>query len=417
MQTNRINASIIMKQGFLLVCVVLTLLLTFTVAVISRERTDDDKQLKRVKFSHQFHVSEAGIACVDCHSDATKSTKASDNLLAKMEACKSCHEEPLKSNCTYCHLGADSTTYTATPNPARELMFSHQQHVEDQKVTCETCHTVLDKANAATGELVPAMATCNMCHNDTKATSACEKCHTNLASLRPAEHNRTDFVHEHKQLARLGDAKCGVCHSQETCIDCHNGSDLVKVDVPGRDLVSQRSPRLTAIDRGQGMRLTKMHDLNFRFTHGIAAKGKAMECQTCHSEEQFCSTCHQAGGNVNQDAFKPASHSQAGFLPIAPHAVGSGGGEHARLARRDIESCAACHGSEGADPVCITCHNDPDGIKGNDPRTHDPGFMSGNHGSWHDDPGATCYMCHTDSNARPGGVRGQKFCGYCHQNR
>jgi len=121
-----------MKQGFLLVCVVLTLLLTFTVAVISRERTDDDKQLKRVKFSHQFHVSEAGIACVDCHSDATKSTKASDNLLAKMEACKSCHEEPLKSNCTYCHLGADSTTYTATPNPARELMFSHQQHVEDQ---------------------------------------------------------------------------------------------------------------------------------------------------------------------------------------------------------------------------------------------------------------------------------------------
>ena len=120
---------------------------------------------------------------------------------------------------------------------------------------------------------------------------------------------------------------------------------------------------------------------------------------------------------MNQDAFKPASHSQAGFLPIAPHAVGSGGGEHARLARRDIEACAACHGSEGADPVCITCHNDPDGIKGNDPRTHDPGFMSGNHGSWHDDPGATCYMCHTDSNARPGGVRGQKFCGYCHQNR
>jgi hypothetical protein len=403
-----------MKHGFLLISVVLTLLFTFTGALVPHEQTDGDKHQKGVKFSHQFHVSEAGVACIDCHTDASKSTKASDNLLAKMEACKSCHEEPLKNNCTYCHLNSDSTIYTATLNPIRELMFSHQQHVEDQKVTCETCHTVLDKAGVATGELVPAMATCNSCHNDTKATGACEKCHTNFASLRPVEHNRTNFIHEHKRLARLGDAKCGVCHSQETCIDCHNGSELIKVDVPGRNLTSQRSPRLTAIDRGQEMRLTKIHDLNFRFTHGIAAKGKALECQTCHSSEKYCSTCHEAGGNINQSAFKPASHAVAGFTTLG---VGSGGGEHARLARRDIESCAACHGSEGTDPVCITCHNDPDGIKGTDPKTHDPGFMSGNHGSWHDDPGATCYMCHTDSNARPSGVRGQKFCGYCHQHR
>jgi hypothetical protein len=256
------------------------------------------------------------------------------------------------------------------------------------------------------------MATCNSCHNDTKATTACEKCHTDFASLRPIEHNRTNFIHEHKRLARLGDAKCGVCHSQETCIDCHNGSELIKVDVLGRDLTSQRSPRLTAIDRGQEMCLTKIHDLNFRFTHGIAAKGKSMECQTCHNSEKYCSTCHEAGGNINQGAFKPASHAVAGFTTLG---VGSSGGEHARLARRDIESCAACHGAEGADPVCITCHVDPDGIKGNDPKTHDPGFMSNTHGPWHFDPGANCYMCHTDVNAHPGGVKGQKFCGYCHR--
>ena len=356
-------------MGFPFLHMVLVVLLVFTGKAISREQ-----QPKVVKFSHQFHVGEAGIACADCHTEASKSTKASDNLLAKMEACKNCHEEPMKSNCTYCHMDADSTAYTATKNPIRELMFSHQQHVEDQKVPCETCHTVLDKAGAATGELVPAMTVCVTCHNDKKATNACEKCHTNLASLRPADHNRTDFVHEHKQEARLGDARCGACHSQETCIDCHNGSDLIKVDVPGRDLTSQHSPRLTAIDRGQGMRLTKVHDLNYRFTHGIAAKGKTMECQTCHSTEKFCSTCHEAGGNINQSAFKPASHAVAGFTTLG---VGSGGGEHARLARRDIESCAACHGSEGADPVCITCHIDPDGIKGTNPKTHDPGFMSG----------------------------------------
>jgi hypothetical protein len=340
------------------------------------------------------------------------STKAADNLLAKMEACKSCHEEQLGNNCTYCHVSADSTTYSATPNPKRELTFSHKNHVEEQKVQCETCHTVLDDASAATGELVPAMTTCATCHNDVKATSACETCHTNLASLRPADHNRTNFVREHKFSARLGDAKCGVCHTQETCTDCHNGSELMKVDVPGKDLMSLHSPRLMAIDRGQGMRLAKVHDLNFKFTHGISAKGKTMECQTCHNTEQFCSECHQAGGNVNQGVFKPASHSVAGFTTFG---VGSGGGEHARQAKRDIESCSACHAAEGTDPVCLTCHMDADGIKGNDPKTHDPGFLSDTHGLWHTDPGANCYMCHTDANARPNGVKGQKFCGYCHR--
>ena len=187
---------------------------------------------------------------------------------------------------------------------------------------------------------------------------------------------------------------------------------LVKVTVPGRDLTSQRSPRLTAIDRGQGMVLTKVHDLNFRFTHGIAAKGKAMECQTCHSSEKYCSTCHEAGGNINQEAFKPASHEWLGLQPWASEAaVESMHGSHDATSNH----ARACHGTEGADPVCITCHTDADGRQGTDPKAHDPGFMSDNHGYWHTDPGANCYLCHTDSNAQPGGVKGQKFCGYCHR--
>ena len=411
MPTSRTFFSRTIKCRYIQFSIVLILILACTAMLTSRETAGGSKEPKKVKFSHQFHVKESGIACADCHGEAATSTKASDNLLAKMEACKSCHEDQLKSNCTYCHTSADSTSYSATPNPVRELVFSHQQHA-GQKIECETCHTVLDKSNASTGDLVPAMATCATCHNDVKATSACEKCHANFASLRPAEHNRTDFVREHKRSARLGDAKCGACHTQESCIDCHNGSELVKVDLPGRDLMSQHSPRLSAIDRGQGMRLTKVHDLNFKFTHGIAAKGKALECQTCHSNEQFCSTCHEAGGNVNQGVFKPASHTAAGFVTLG---VGSGGGEHARLAKRDIESCAGCHSTEGTDAVCITCHTDVDGIKGTDPKTHDRGFQSNNHGIWHTDPGANCYMCHTDVNARPSGIKGQKFCGYCHR--
>ena len=308
-------------------------LVAFTINTTSRETTGSDHQPKRVKFSHQFHVKEAGIACTDCHTSAANSTLASDNLFATMEACRNCHEDQMKNNCTYCHTSADTTTYTASPNPKRELIFSHKFHTEEQKVDCETCHKKLDDANALTGTLVPEMATCVTCHNDVKASNACEKCHTNFASLRPKDHNRSDFVHEHKQLARIDDAKCGTCHTQESCAECHDGGELMKVNVPGTDLVSPHSPRLMANDRGQGMGLTKVHDLNFRYTHGIEAKGKITECQTCHSDETFCTTCHIADGNGNQESFKPKSHSEAGFVILG---VGSGGGQHAKLARRDI---------------------------------------------------------------------------------
>jgi hypothetical protein len=132
---------------------------------------------------------------------------------------------------------------------------------------------------------------------------------------------------------------------------------------------------------------------------------------SCHSEQTFCSQCHEAGSGV-AGMFKPTWHSTAGFTTAG---VGSGGGLHADMARRDIESCVSCHDVQGADPVCITCHVDPDGIRGTDPKTHEPGYMkSSEDGSWHTNAGAVCYNCHTDLNAHPNGVKGKGFCGYCH---
>ena len=389
----------------------LIFLTMFTAMVLLPSSDTGVKNQRTVKFNHEYHLKEVGADCTDCHTGAKESVVASDNLLAKMSACKSCHEDKVTSECTFCHSTADTATYTATPNPQRDIVFNHRLHVDDKKIACQTCHTNLDRNDVPVGEIVPSMEACTTCHNGVKATNECAACHKNFASLRPKDHNRTDFIHEHKRLARMQNATCSMCHSQENCADCHNGAGLVKVTLPGKDLVSPLAPRLNALDRGQGMTLTKVHNLNYKFTHGIEAKGKSAECQSCHSYEDFCSTCHHAGGNVNQGSFKPASHSVAGFTTFG---VGSGGGEHARQARMDIESCAGCHGEIGGDPVCITCHVDPDGVQHTNPKTHDHGFMSDTHGPWHTDPGATCYMCHTDANAHPGGMKGQKFCGYCH---
>ena len=80
--------------GFLLgmVCI-----LAFTVISLSREVSQSQEQPGTVKFSHRFHVRDAGVACADCHTLAPTSMLASDTLLAKHEQCRSCHDEQLNS--------------------------------------------------------------------------------------------------------------------------------------------------------------------------------------------------------------------------------------------------------------------------------------------------------------------------------
>ena len=406
-----IMTTLLRRPSLILTAIVAVMAIVVGVSALSASAEGPTVTEKNgIKFSHKSHVQDTGIACADCHTKVAASVLSSDQLRPDHTSCESCHQEQLENSCTTCHTSDDPLSYAAKAPVDRELVFSHKEHL-GRGTECVTCHVGVDAMEQAAGDHVPTMATCNTCHDDAQASNACERCHTNLAALRPAEHNRVDFIKEHKKVAQRMDANCASCHTESSCADCHNGSDLLKVNVPGTDLTGERGPRTFAISRGQGMRLTKVHDLNFRFTHGLSAKGKSMECQTCHDSQEFCSTCHLAGGNVNQASFRPAGHGVAGFVTFG---VGSGGGEHARLAKRDIESCASCHDPEAADPTCVTCHVDPDGIKGTQAKTHPRGFMADEHGDWHVDPGANCYVCHSDANAQPGGVKGQKFCGYCH---
>ncbi|HWP83181.1 MAG TPA: cytochrome c3 family protein [Bacteroidota bacterium] len=400
------NAHRITFLGFV---ALLTLILVVTVGSRS---TEVQSETGGLKFVHETHVTGAGIQCVECHDAALRSTLSSDNLLSTKTNCQSCHEEQLNEQCTFCHTSDDPTTYKKLATVDRELIFAHQQHVlETNNIKCETCHSNLDRKKDFIGELVPAMATCTTCHNGVQQSNTCESCHTNLVNLRPADHDRTDFQREHKRLVRSGSTNCATCHTQESCNDCHLTAGLTAPDKSGRDRGTSRSPRISTIDRGRSSALTFVHDLNFKFTHSILAKGKSADCQTCHRAEEFCSSCHAAGGNVNQSAFKPATHQETGFVTIG---VGSGGGKHAQMARRDLESCASCHGVDATDPTCTTCHSDTDGVRGTDPKTHQRGFLSRVNGPWHTDQGVTCFVCHTDPNARAGGVRGNGFCGYCH---
>ena len=368
---------------------------------------------KIIKFNHTLHVKDAGTKCEDCHSGAVNSVSSKDNLNPKKDYCATCHDVKDQKNCNFCHYEGIFKKLKASKS---ELLFSHKQHFVNQKKPCLDCHQGLDKvkfSKEASLTLMPKMENCYTCHSNVKATNNCEGCHTNLTGLKPKSHLNSNFLNDHRVVQDLNSGKnnCMMCHSDNFCQACHSPISYQGNNTKDNFYVPYYSKENgVRTDRAALQKLSNAHSLDYKFTHGLDAEEKAFECKTCHETQSFCAPCHQNGGDLIT-GFTPQSHQQPGFTTLG---VNTGGGLHSSLAKKDIEACTSCHDVQGRDPVCIACHFDNDGIKGTNPRTHEPGFMADEKGIWHDTEGAVCYSCHTDNNARPNGSRGIGFCGYCH---
>jgi len=367
-----------------------------------------------IKFNHGLHIKDAQMKCVDCHTYAEKAEKSDVNLNPSMQICSSCHDINDKSKCNLCHYEG---VYKKLVPCNKNLYFSHKYHITSQRKACEDCHTGLDKVKYAADSYggYPAMETCYSCHNNKKANSDCESCHQVLTNLKPRDHLSLNYLNEHKvqvdYATGQSNNKCMMCHSDNFCQVCHSAKGYNGSNTP-KDFYAPYYTYEGGVrrDKAELQKLSNVHNMNYVYTHGLDANHKGHECKTCHDPVEFCSSCHNNGGNL-LTGMAPKSHLETGFTTFG---VNTGGGLHAKLAKKDIESCEACHSINGADPACVKCHFDNDGVKGTNPKTHEYGFLSDEHGNWHDTQGAICYVCHTDPNARPNGIKGVGFCGYCH---
>lgn len=388
-------------------------LIFLLVGAISSLKVDKPQSNEgKIKFSHSLHKEVTD--CQSCHSAVMTSESLKDRLLPNHDNCSSCHEVDNEKECSTCHIGDNYEALTQTESG---LFFNHKMHLQNSKLNlnCESCHKGLsdvDYSWQAAGA-VPSMETCYTCHNDKSvASNACESCHISTVNLMPQDHKVVSFINNHKFAAMEFNANCAMCHDNQSCEDCHVATIGITEANTANNFYQPYYPS-NFIDGAKQQAIMRVHDLNYRFTHGIDSKGKTAECQTCHQVETFCASCHQAEGEgIGFSGLVPASHLKPTFKTIG---VGTGGGDHAILARRDIESCMACHDVNGADPTCITCHLDSDGIKGTNPKTHASNFMRDEHGDWHNDANSICYNCHTS--ASPQSQPGIGFCGYCHGSK
>ncbi|HZW40202.1 MAG TPA: cytochrome C [Ignavibacteriaceae bacterium] len=400
-----------MKLKYLYIVTFFSAFIFLMVTAFTADEGDDNKSgnENKIHFSHSLHKDIA--ECQQCHIQVTKSTSLKDRLMPNHESCQECHDTENSDECSKCHI--DENYEALEQDVSKELIFNHSFHLTNAAAVCETCHKGISDVDYAeqAPHHDPSMENCYSCHSDNgKATISCEGCHTQTAGLLPQDHKSVSFLKSHKYKAEELNANCVMCHNNgnNSCESCHAATESLTEANGNSDFFQPYEPN-NFVGDPKIQKITRVHDLNYRYFHGIDAKNQRLDCQSCHQLEVFCTSCHQSDeSDFSMGGIVPATHLQQNFFTFG---VGTGGGLHAELAKKEIESCVSCHDVQGADPTCVTCHLDSDGIKGTNPKTHRTGFMKDEEGDWHESQGSVCFNCHTGSPSNPPGVG---FCGYCH---
>lgn len=307
------------------------------------------KQEIPLRFDHELHDLE----CTDCHQVA-QSTRSSDRNIPEEAVCAACHEIEVArqggktdppATCETCHPGFDETAMAAPKPiviPPPNLVFDHALHL-DRGVPCVRCHADVREVQVATRAQLPRMETCLECHHDGgEATGACAACHpsgpdgrlrtwmSNGERLVPSLGNpfgighTAEYWRNHGSDARAAKATCYECHSEPECLVCHDGARKV----------------------------LQVHPNDWITLHPVPAKHGALQCMSCHNEQQYCATCHERIGIGPQAAPQLRAKNLRVHPPASIWVDTPGPGHHGIWASRDIASCASCHREEG----CIRCH-------------------------------------------------------------
>ncbi len=362
----------------------LALMLAAGVALAANKRERSEavypKQVIPLTFSHELHFKNDVDECTACHENGTKSLRAADRLLPAHPECESCHDieaaaagkkvDP-KAACEDCHKAFDKTVQKDPPKaifPTANLVMNHKVHKE-KGIECVTCHfssitNSMREVDLATRAHLPKMDTCLTCHDGKTASAACSTCHVTdsggrlaqqftSGTLRPMQGDpfgvdhgpRFEFTHGTR--AKLDRQICMECHTEGSCLQCHDGLQ----------------------------KPLSVHPNDFIVIHPVQARMDQTRCDACHRYQSFCAACHERAG-VGLDADPSLRARNVRVHPNYAEWVGPPNGprHHAVAASRDIKSCMACHREES----CTTCHSTSSrGIVGSRNTTpHPAGFKA-----------------------------------------
>ena len=294
-----------------------------------------DKDKYALKFSHYTHVTDNEMTCDECHGELGQPSFT----MMSHKTCIDCHDEPEEKEitmdtCGYCHqekqLPALKDWKSVTNAPGKQI-FVHTEALEGK---CQTCHGSL-MAKSLTS--VPKLHRDDVLQIRDDAHDSgqdCLHCHVDMDRYQePADHEQF-WMKRHGQFGMQTDAACSVCHSEDSCKECH----------------SVMQPR-------------NHNNMWRQRTHGVEASWNRDGCIVCH-EEDSCQSCHS----------QVAPRSHRGRWSAAPGA------------KTTPTHCVSCHTSASAGEGCLVCHEGANDVLS----LHENYWPDDNfHGTLTD-----CYDCH-----------------------
>lgn len=160
------------------------------VVVVYGVVTRGPRAVQPIAFNHALHLTDAGLECLDCHTDAKVRRYAG---LPGKDMCYECHDpedvaeqieedggvhSELVKLISFADADGD-LPWQRVAVTAPDVFFSHRRHVKAGGLDCLKCHPAQPKLRAPprTTELVMSMDDCLACHERSTVTTDCLACH------------------------------------------------------------------------------------------------------------------------------------------------------------------------------------------------------------------------------------------------
>ena len=164
----------------LLAGVVLIVIVLGGAALVSASQANAAPE-QPIAFNHQVMV-QAGVPCLFCHSDATRSTDAG---MPSVDKCMGCHkviatDSPEVQKLADYWKRQEPIPWVRVNQLPRFVYFSHQVHVVGAGLNCETCHGDVGHMTATHPVVNMTMGWCLACHQQqasARQLTDCITCH------------------------------------------------------------------------------------------------------------------------------------------------------------------------------------------------------------------------------------------------
>lgn len=161
--------------------IVLVGILLLTVAGGAAARLQRPSVVQPIAFSHRLHVTDLGSDCTDCHLYAESGVRAT---IPNLEHCSFCHEEPQTESAEEARLSeyiqaGESIPWRKVYHVPDHVYFSHRRHTAIAGIECTECHGAMEEQELPVSR--PAvrisMSGCMDCHEERGASNDCLLCH------------------------------------------------------------------------------------------------------------------------------------------------------------------------------------------------------------------------------------------------